>query len=114
MDELWELSVALMNSRVIGRDRPLSKKERAGRIQQSIRKILFFDWDPIGISHDSKLDDEYDAYVGRVYRILAGTTSEDDIIRYLHRIELEGMGLPDRDPELLRPVARKLLELDKE
>ena len=112
MGELWELSVALMNSKVITRHGGSSRKERAGEIQDSIRKVLFFDWDPIGVSEFSELDDEYDAYIAPVYRILVGTRSEDDLINRLYQIENDSIGMSCGDPELLRPVARKLLELD--
>ncbi len=44
-----------------------SKKEKAAEIQESIRQILFYDWDLIGIN-DFGPDDEYDSYVGSIYR----------------------------------------------
>jgi hypothetical protein len=112
MGELWELSVALMNSKVVTRHGGSSRKARAGEIRDSIRKVLFFDWDPIGISPGSELDGEYDAYISPVYRILLGTRSEDDLINRLYQIENDSIGISCGDPESLRPVARKLLELD--
>ena len=110
MDELWLLSVKLMNSKVIARHASASRKDRASEVQASIRKVLFYDWDPIGIS-DVGIDDEYDSYIAPIYRILVGGRSEDDIIKRLVGFEHDSMGLPGRNPETLRPVARKLLEL---
>lgn len=113
MGELWELSVKLMNSKVISSYNIPSKKDRPQEIQSSIRRILFYEWDPIGISQDSEWpDDEYDSYIAPVYRILTGTRSQDDIINCLHRIERDTIGVACDDPESLRPVAKKLLELD--
>src|SRR5688572_7333439 len=111
MDELWVLSVKLMNSKVIARHASPSRKDRARKVQDSIRRVLFFDWDPIGISDVSATDDEYDSYIAPIYRILLGNGSEDDIVERLAEFERDLMALPVRDPETLRPVARKLLEL---
>jgi hypothetical protein len=112
MDDLWLLSMKLVSA-----GRSLSKPnakpaEQALKIIDSIRQILIRDWDPIGISNDSAVDDEYDAYIAPVYRILVGSRSEDDLISRLYQIERDEIGLPCDDPEMLRPVAKKLLELD--
>jgi hypothetical protein len=42
-----------------------NKKERALEIQKSVRQILVYDWDPIGINAVG-LDDEYDSYIGEI------------------------------------------------
>ena len=112
MGELWELSVKSMNSKVVLKYSSLTKKERALLVEGAIKKILVFDWDPIGISEPGKLNDEYDAYIARIYRILVGTRSEDDIVKRLRQFERDAMGLPGTDEARLRSAARKLLELD--
>jgi len=38
-----------------------SREQRAAEIQDSIRQVLFRDWDPIGVSDNPKLADEYDS-----------------------------------------------------
>ena len=111
MDELWLLSVKLMNSKFVTRHDAPTGKERRLHIQNSIRQILFYDWDPIGISKDSTWDDEYDSYIAPIYRILVGTRSENEIVNRLFQIERDSMGIAREDRETLRPVARKLLEL---
>ncbi len=112
MDELWLLSVKLMNSKVIARNAATSKKKRALEIQNSIRQILFYEWDPIGISKEvTWADDEYDSYIAPIYRILVGKRSEDDIVNRLYQIETDSIGVSLNDPESLRPVAKKLLDL---
>jgi hypothetical protein len=88
-----------------------SREKRAAEIQESIREVLYHDWNPIGF--DELLPkDEYDSYVAPVYRILAGSRSEQELIELLFGIERDIIGLPCQSPEQLRPVARKLLELD--
>jgi hypothetical protein len=112
MDELWLLSVKLMNSKFVTRHAAPTRQERALQIQNSIRQILFYDWDPIGISKDSTWDDEYDAYIAPIYRILVGTRSEDEIVNRLLQMERDSMHGAREEREALRPVAQKLLELD--
>ena len=91
-----------------------SKKEKAAQIQESIRQILFNDWDPIGIN-DFAPDDEYDSYVGGIYRLLASGADEYKIVERLHQYETMSMGLKSNlksSHERLKSVAEKLTKLD--
>lgn len=96
-------------------DNPCPAKPRAKRaseIQDSIRRVLFRDWDPIGVNSNPNLKDEYDAYIAPIYRILVGNRSEDDLIGCLQEMERDRFGLEPGTSEQLRNVARKLLTLD--
>ena len=88
-----------------------SREKRAAEIQESIRRILRHDWNPIGFG-DVLPEDEYDSYIAPVYRILAGSRSEQELIECLFRLEGDIVGTQCASPEQLRPVARRLLELD--
>jgi hypothetical protein len=88
-----------------------SRETRAAKIQESIRQILLHDWNPIGFG-DSLPADEYDSCIGPVYRILSGSRSEQELIEFLFRTERDTIGVSCESPERLRPVARRLLELD--
>lgn len=91
----------------------LNRRKRAAEIQDSIRQILFREWDPIGVGEFKDWpEDEYDAYIAPIYKILNGSRSENDIIDYLYMTEKNHIGVWCKDPEGLRPVARKLLGLD--
>jgi hypothetical protein len=87
-----------------------SRESKAAKIQDSIRQVLYRDWNPIGFGELP--EDEYDSYIAPVYRILVGTRSEQEIIECLSRLERDIIGAPCDSPEQLRPVVRKLLELD--
>lgn len=89
-----------------------SKERRATEIQDTIREVLFRDWDPIGLNGNDNLRDEYDGYIARVYRVLVGSRSEDDLVQLLYRIKLDEVGVASRSPEELRPIAKELLSLD--
>jgi hypothetical protein len=88
--------------------------KRAAEIQDSIRQILYHDWDPIGVAGAAP-EDEYDSYIAPVYRILAGSRSEQEICEFLFRTARNTIGVANNTVEhfeLGRPIARKLLELD--
>jgi hypothetical protein len=85
---------------------------RAREIQRDIAAVLLNDWDPIGISDVPEAADEYDSYVGRIYRLLASGATATDLARHLRNIEVETMGLSGRPVETLVPVGTKLLKID--
>jgi hypothetical protein len=87
-----------------------SRAIRAAKIQDAIRQVLLRDWNPLGLD-DSMPDDEYDAYIAPVYRILAGSRSEQELMVCLSRLARDDIGAPFASPELLQPIARKLLAL---
>jgi len=90
-----------------------SRDKRAAEIQDSIRQILYHDWNPIGVS--DLPGDEYDSYIAPVYRILAGSRSEQELVEFLFRTARDTIGVACETQEhfeALRLVARRLLELD--
>lgn len=88
-----------------------NRKQKAIEIQEKIRQVLLHDWDPIGVSDTPAAWDEYDSYVGGIYRLLASGASEYQIIERLYNIETVSMGLPG-DREYLKGIAEKLIKLD--
>ena len=84
---------------------------QARGIQEQIRQILLNDWDPIGIRDVPEARDEYDSYVGGVYRLLADGASAVEVAKHLARIEGEQMGLPS-SADLRLSVATKVYGLN--
>jgi len=68
-------------------------QDRARRYHDAIRRVLLNEWDPIGVSEIMEAQDEYDSYVGAVYRMLITRKSKTDIFDYLWWLETEHMGL---------------------
>ena len=91
-------------------ERYVLRKEKAAEIHESIRQILWKDWDPIGIN-DSGPDDEYDSYVGGIYRLLVSGASEYQIMERLYQLETTSMGM-NGNREGLKSVAEKLMKLN--
>jgi hypothetical protein len=87
-------------------------KRRALAIQESIRQILVRDWDPIGVNDVPEAQDEYDSYVGGVYRLLASHCSTEQMIDHLAKIESRTMQLCVVNREHLMRVANQLTALD--
>src|SRR5439155_385074 len=69
-----------------------SRGRRAREIESQIAAILLHDWDPIGVADEPQARDEYDSYVGGVYRLLASGGSLADIEAHLRDIEVRMMG----------------------
>jgi len=92
-----------------------SRERRAREIQSQIAAILLHDWDPIGVADEPQARDEYDSYVGGVYRLLASGGSLADIEAHLRDIEIHMMGYDEttREADVARATAaRRLAALD--
>jgi hypothetical protein len=84
---------------------------RAREIQRSIAQVLYEIWDPLSLSGIAPRD-EYDSYVGRVYRALSAPRSHEHIVAELRSIEREYMGVAEPDVDRLRIAADALLALN--
>jgi hypothetical protein len=87
------------------------RQKRAAEIQNALRQILYREWDPLGIAGEWP-EDEYDAYIGGVYRILATSRSGEELITYLQEVVQNQMGLRTGERETLRQIAQRLLAVD--
>ena len=86
------------------------KKDLAKEIEESIRRILFDVWDPVGVNDIAPLD-EYDSYIGGVYRLLASGATQETVAAHLKQLEIDYMELA-ANPARRNIVASKLLRLD--
>jgi hypothetical protein len=85
-----------------------STRKTARLLQHEIGRTLLTRWDPIGIRDEPAAADEYDSYVGGVYRLLASGASALQIAEHLAGLEARMLGYPDTDPKMLVPVANEL------
>jgi len=88
------------------------KEERTRQVQQWIADVLRNHWDPIGIKDEPAAADEYDSYVGGVYRLIAAGATPRELAEHLAKVETDRLGFSDTDPKMLIPVAEKLLRLN--
>lgn len=109
MEGLWLLSKALGKSNVVSKKE--SSKNRGLEIQAAIRHVLNTDWNPISV-RDGGVDDEYDAYIAPIYRILVTSREPNQIVKTLMRIESDELGVEPSDAAKYGPIAEALLKLD--
>lgn len=81
---------------------------RARELQQALGKVLLQYWDPLSVKSEEGLEDEYNAYVGPVYRLLASGASDQAISQHLAQVEATSLGYPHSQWESLLPVAHQL------
>jgi hypothetical protein len=90
----------------------VSDRERRGReIQDKIGRILYEDWDPLGLRGVVPLD-EYNSYIGGVYRLLASGASCEQVAEHLAELERGPFGYAEATAARNMAAARKLCELD--
>jgi hypothetical protein len=80
--------------------------QREGR--DGLNRLLLLQWDPIGLKQAPEAADEYESYASELGRMLRSGSPPEEIARHLAEIESEQMGLEERPPERLLPVAEKL------
>ena len=74
---------------VNGRDKYQFRENRC-----KVRQVLMEAWDPIGVRDVPEAQDEYDAYVAKVYVMLMdGRASQQAIAAYLNHVATDRMGL---------------------
>lgn len=79
-------------------------KELTSRIDE----ILYYLWDPIGVSDEPCARGEYSSYVGIIIKLVI-EENEHKIIRKLSEIESVNMGLT-KNPMKNKKIAKRLIE----
>ncbi len=85
----------------------VEKSKQRKQIEAAIRDVLMNNWDPIGIKNEPACRDEYDSYIGTVYRLLTSRASTEQIAAHLANVQTTMMGLLAPANQCL-PVAEKL------
>ncbi len=62
-------------------------------LYKRIDEILFYKWDPIGISDGDWARDEYQSYLPQVFKLSLENDTPEPIAAYLGIISTENMGL---------------------
>jgi hypothetical protein len=86
------------------------REQGAKEIQAAIRQVLYRDWDPLGVCNAGP-EDEYDAYIAPIYRLLVALPKKEEVMAELRRIENGSIGIGTSE-EALATAAEKLLALD--
>ncbi len=78
-----------------------------------IDEVLFYKWDPIGISDSSWPRDEYYSYLPRVFALALENESPEPIAEYLSIVTTENMGLAGAKSHDME-IANLILEIKQD
>jgi hypothetical protein len=87
-----------------------SLNESEIELLRRIDEILYYVWDPIGVSRAPATRDEYESYVPHVFKLLLGNSSAESISNHLDSIAKENMGLGQQGKEDSFVVAELLIK----
>lgn len=90
-----------------------SRRRRAAASYAAVRKVLFWQWDPLAVSGAVKGEDEYDSYIGPLLRLLVAGASDAALAAHLVQLERETLRLDaPSDPARLAAVIAHLRAID--
>ena len=79
-------------------------------LYKRIDEILFYKWDPIGISDGDWARDEYQSYLPQVFKLALENSKPEPIADYLTVITTENMGLSEaKEHDMV--IANLILEI---
>jgi hypothetical protein len=62
---------------------PVMTKEESREMRCAIRRVFLEVWDPIRIADEPNAQDEYDAYISRIFELLVNSGTGEQIVEYL-------------------------------
>jgi len=89
----------------------LSEKEK--EFYNRVDEVLFYKWDPIGISEEGCPRDEYQSYTPQVFRIAIESSAPEPLAEHLSQIATERMGLSSAKEHDLK-IANLIMEIKDE
>ncbi|MGC5989666.1 hypothetical protein [Ralstonia pseudosolanacearum] len=78
-------------------------------LYRRVDEVLYYVWDPIGVSHSPAARDEYQRYLPKVFAMLREGACALSVAAYLNDVATARIGLEAR-PEHCKRVAELLLD----
>ena len=69
------------------------KNFKPNELEKRVDEVLYYVWDPIGVSSEPYARDEYLSYVGSILNMVNTDKSEKLIAQHLCEIESQNMGI---------------------
>lgn len=88
----------------------MKPKGKQGEFWEEINRILWEEWDPIGVGKHEWISDEYTYYVPSIFKLLMQNESAPIVAHRLNEITRVSMGLQP-DPEHNLSIAKRLITL---
>lgn len=79
-------------------------------LYKRIDEVLYYKWDPIGISDRDWARDEYQSYLPQVFKLALENDRPEPIANYLTVITTENMGLSEVKQHDMK-IAKLILEI---
>ena len=79
-------------------------------LYKRIDEVLFYKWDPIGVSDGDWARDEYQSYLPQVFKLVLENDSPERSAEYLTIVATESMGLSATKESDLK-IAKLILEI---
>lgn len=76
-----------------------------------VQKVLFEEWNPIGVNANANCQSEYDGYAPTICRYLLNGVDEYKLTAHLTQLQRVSMGVTLANEELSRKIAKRLLDL---
>ena len=84
------------------------------KLYEGIYTVLLNDWDPLGVSRIPEAQDEYNAYLPRIFHMVLEGAGASKIAEYLQYVLDERMGFGSSAIEEQIAAAEKIVRLGKE
>ncbi len=68
-------------------------EEKEAELFRRIDEVLFYLWDPIGVSTDISPRDEYRSYLPKVFNLANSEGAEQELSDYLYSVETSDIGV---------------------
>lgn len=75
--------------------RNLSEKDQA--LYTYVDEILFYHWDPVGVSDSPEAREEYHGYLPQVFLLVKNGSPKEVVTKLLAKYQTDDMGMPDDD-----------------
>lgn len=72
--------------------RSLNEKDQA--LYTFVDEILFYHWDPVGVSDSPEAREEYHIYLPQIFLLIKNGATADPISKLLAKYQTEDMGMP--------------------
>jgi len=79
-------------------------------VYAALDRLLFWEWDPLGVHDIHGPEDEYHAYLPGFWKLVTADATAEDIAAYLRRTEVEALGVESTEAHRL-DIAKKALAL---
>lgn len=74
--------------------RNLSEKDQA--LYTFVDEILFYHWDPVGVSDSPEARDEYHDYLPQIFLLVKNGAATESVVKLLAKFQTEDMGMTSR------------------